>query len=129
VILGTPGYLAPELLTGGGMFDRRADIYALGAVAFWLLTGWRPYDASDVNAVLAQQWDTPARPPSSRCTQPLPAGMDELVLECLSKDPSLRPATSEELAERLDALRVAEPWDERRAREWWEQHAAECIRP
>jgi serine/threonine-protein kinase len=129
VILGTPGFLAPELLTGNGVFDRRADIYALGGVAYWLLTGRRPYDGSDLNAVLAKQWDTPPRPPSSSSTQPLPAGTDDLVLECLSKDPSARPATVEEFAGRLDGLHLTESWNEWRARDWWEQHAAECLRP
>jgi DNA-binding NtrC family response regulator len=130
IVLGTPGYLAPELLTGDGEFDRRADIYALGCVAFWLLTGQRPHEAGNAETLpMVRHPDTPSSPPSSSSIQPLPAGMDRLVLDCLSKDPSLRPATAEAVADRLDRLPVHAPWDERRAREWWEQHAAECIRP
>ena len=128
-VLGTPGYLAPELLTGDGAFDRRADIYALGCVAFWLLTGRRPYEGSTAETVLTQQPDT--RPPAwpSSFAQSLPAGLDHLVLDCLSREASLRPATVEIITERLDGLPIDQRWTERRAREWWEHHAAECIRP
>ena len=128
-VLGTPGYLAPELLTGDGAFDRRADIYALGCVAFWLLTGRPPYEGSTAETVLTQQPDT--RPPAwpSSFAQSLPAGLDHLVLDCLSREASLRPATVEIITERLDGLPIDQRWTERRAREWWEHHAAECIRP
>ena len=128
-VLGTPGFLAPELLTLHGAFDGRADIYSLGCVAFWLLTGRPPYAGSDANAILIQQWEAPPSPPSNSCDGPLPEGMDSLVLSCLSKDPSLRPATADALAGRLDEIALERPWNQRRAREWWEQHAAEYIRP
>ena len=127
MVLGTPGYVAPELMIGGGGFDHRADIYALGCVAFWLLTGRRPYEGSNAETVLLQQSGTLPGPPSSSTTQSLPAGMDRLVLDCLLKDPSLRPAAVEAFAERLDGLPMQERWDERRAREWWELHAAESV--
>ncbi len=127
-VLGTPGYLAPELLNTDGAFDARADIYALGSVTYWLLTGRRPYDGDDASTVLAQQWETPPSPPSSVALQPLPDGMDGLVLDCLAKDPSQRPAMVEVVAERLRALPLERRWDELRAREWWEQHAAEYVR-
>jgi hypothetical protein len=127
-VLGTPGYLAPELLNTDGAFDARADIYALGSVTYWLLTGHRPYDGEDASAVLAQQWDAPPRPPSSVASQPLPDGMDSLVLACLSKDPLLRPSSVEAFAERLCALPLQQGWSQGRAREWWEEHAPEYVR-
>jgi DNA-binding NtrC family response regulator len=128
-VLGTPGFLAPELLPGRGGFDRRADIYALGSVAFWLLTGRRPYESSDGKARLSHQWDTPPRTPSSFREQPLPVGFDALVLECLARDPALRPQTIEAFAERLESIRLPSRWNQAQARAWWEQHAAECIQP
>lgn len=127
VVLGTPGFLAPELATPRGAFDHRADVYALGCVACWLLTGRRPYDGSDAKGRLAQQWDTPPPAPSTFSPQPLPAALDALVLECLSKDAALRPPTARALAERLAAVPVERAWDQQRARAWWEQHAADCV--
>ena len=128
-MLGTPAFLAPELLPATGSFDGRADIYALGCVAFWLLTGRRPFEGSNAETVLTQQPDTLPRAWPSSFTQSLPAGMDHLVLDCLSRDPALRPATVEVFTERLDGLPNDQRWTERRAREWWEQHAPDCIRP
>jgi serine/threonine protein kinase len=127
LVLGTPGFVAPELLTGTGVFDGRADIYALGCVAVWLLTGRRPHDGSNADTALLQPPDGLAPPFASVTTQTLPQGMDRLVLDCLSKDPALRPQTADEVTNRLDALPIAERWDSQRARAWWERHAADCV--
>jgi DNA-binding NtrC family response regulator len=122
LVLGTPAFLAPELATGGGAFDARADIYGLGCVAFWLLTGRPPFEGADMMALLAHHAGTPAAPPSSLAGTVVPADVDALVLECLSKDPARRPATADDLWWRLDRLSVSGRWDERAARAWWEQH-------
>jgi DNA-binding NtrC family response regulator len=127
-VLGTPGYVAPELVASNAPFDGRADLYALGCVAYWLLTGRRPYEGTDAGSILIQQWENPPSPPSSHAAAPLPEAVDRLVLECLSKDPASRPATAEALAERLEQLPRDRDWDQRRARDWWEQHAAEYVR-
>jgi DNA-binding NtrC family response regulator len=127
IVLGTPGYVAPELMTGAGAFDRRADIYALGCVAFWLLTGQRPYEGSTAETALQQRSDSLALPPSTGATYPLPAGLDSLVLDSLSRDPARRPETAEAFAAQLDALRMDGRWDGRRARDWWEQHEPDCV--
>jgi hypothetical protein len=66
--------------------------------------------------------------PSSGATHPLPAGMDSLVLDSLSRDPARRPDTANAFAARLVALRPDGRWDERRAREWWERYEPDCIR-
>ncbi len=126
-VLGTPGYVAPELVVSDAGFDGRADIYALGSVAYWLLTGRRPYEGSDAGSILIQQWEDAPQPPSIHSSQPIPEGLDRLVVECLSRDPAQRPATAEAFAERLDDLRFDARWDQRRARQWWAQHAAEYI--
>jgi DNA-binding NtrC family response regulator len=127
MVLGTPAFLAPELVPGQGTFDGRADIYALGCVAFWLLTGRPPFEAPDAMALLAQHSQTPPQPPSAAAAQAISAEMDGLVLDCLSKDPALRPASADVLWERLDQLPVANRWDRRRARVWWEQHEPDLI--
>jgi DNA-binding NtrC family response regulator len=127
LVLGTPGFVAPELLTGRGVFDRRADIYALGCVAYWLLSGHTPYEDSNAVTTLTQKPEHSLGLPSGAFSERLPAGMDALVLDCLSRDPSLRPQTAEDLADRLDALPCEREWNQRRAREWWEHHAADCL--
>jgi DNA-binding NtrC family response regulator len=126
-VLGTPAFLAPELAVGKGAFDRRADIYALGCVAFWLLTGRPPFEARDVMSLLTHHSQTPPLPPSACTEDPIPAEVDALVLECLSKEPSLRPPDAESLLNRLDQLRFSAGWDQQRARAWWELHEPEPV--
>ena len=122
VVLGTPAFLAPELLSREGSFDGRADIYALGCVAFWLLTGRTPFEGNDTMSLLMHHSTTMPPPPSEMSEAPIPAEMDALVLECLSKEPALRPASADVLWELLDGLPIASRWDRRRARKWWVQH-------
>ena len=128
MILGTPAFLAPELVSSH-TFDGRADIYALGCVAFWLLTGRPPFEANDAVSVLLHHAQTAPSPPSTMCEEVIPPQMDELILECLAKDPSRRPASAEALWERLDRVRVTAEWNQRRARTWWEMHEPELIAP
>ena len=127
MVLGTPAFLAPELVPGQGPFDGRADIYALGCVAFWLLTGRPPFEAGDAMSLLMHHSKTTPSPPSTISEEAIPADLDALVLECLSKEPALRPASADVLWERLDTLPVANQWDQRRARAWWELHEPELI--
>jgi DNA-binding NtrC family response regulator len=128
MILGTPAFLAPELVTSHG-FDGRADIYALGCVAFWLLTGRPPFEADDAMSILMHHARTPAAAPSIVSEEPIPPQMDALVLECLEKEPSRRPANADLLWDRLDRVPVASDWNQRRARTWWEMHEPELVNP
>ena len=129
MVLGTPAFLAPELVSGDGPFDGRADIYALGCVAFWLLTGRPPFDAGDAMSMLMHHSNTAPLPPSTMSEESIPADVDALILECLSKTPSLRPANADVLWERLSKLSVADRWEPRHARVWWELHDPELTRP
>jgi eukaryotic-like serine/threonine-protein kinase len=129
MVLGTPAFLAPELVSGDGPFDGRADIYALGCVAFWLLTGRPPFEAGDAMSMLMHHSNTTPLPPSTMSEESIPADVDALVLECLSKAPSLRPANADVLWERLTKLSVADKWEPRHARVWWELHDPELTRP
>jgi serine/threonine-protein kinase len=127
MILGTPAFLAPELLAGEGAFDARADIYGIACVAFWLLTGRPPFDAPDARSLMLHHSTTAPSAPSRFAPGRMPPALDALVLECLSKDPALRPANAEVLLERLDTVPVERAWDQRRAREWWDQHARDLA--
>jgi DNA-binding NtrC family response regulator len=122
MVLGTPAFLAPELGAGQGTFDQRADIYALGCVAFWLLTGRPPFEANDAMSLLMHHSKTTPLPPSKVSEEVIPADVDALVLECLSKEPSQRPASADVLYQRLSKLSVADSWDQQQARAWWDLH-------
>jgi serine/threonine-protein kinase len=120
-IQGTPAFMAPEQAQGIKV-DGRADIYAAGCLAYWLLTGQFVFTAESPVALLLQHAGVTPRPPSARTDLPIPAALNELVLSCLAKDPAQRPQSARELSLRLAELEVASPWTEDRAREWWATH-------
>jgi serine/threonine-protein kinase len=121
VIAGTPAYMAPEMVNGGEAIDARADLYAMGCVAYWLLTGTTVFStaAGAVSTMLAHVQDPPA-PPSSR--RPVPADLEAVILRCLEKNRALRPQNALELLRLLDSCESAGLWDQHRAADWWNRH-------
>lgn len=119
---GTPAFMSPEQALGRGQIDGRADIYAIGCVAYWLVTGALVFPRGTAMAMAVAHSQTPPEPPSHRTELPVPAVFDALVLECLAKSPADRPPTAELLAHRLDTLPGLPRWDRTRAREWWNLH-------
>ncbi len=120
-VTGTPAFIAPEQALGKPV-DSRADIYATGCVAYWLLTGELVFRAETPMGMLVQHAQTAPMPPSARTEMPLPAALDRLVLDCLAKDPADRPQTAKELSRRLGELRRFGDWTEAEAEEWWTTH-------
>jgi tRNA A-37 threonylcarbamoyl transferase component Bud32 len=118
LIAGTPAYLAPEI-TMGGPVDGRADLYALGCVAFWLLTGRLVFPADTVTAMLVAHAQAEPPRPSSFAPVPVPEALDQLVVECLAKDPAARPSSADIMAQRLAAIRFDQPWTPAAAAQWW----------
>jgi len=121
VILGTPAYLAPELATGEQVADGRADLYALGCVAHWLLTGKMVFEAETPMKMAVAHVTRAPSPPSALVDAPLPAGLDEVVLSCLAKNRDGRPADAEALSRRLDAIERTTPWTQEDAERWWRE--------
>jgi serine/threonine-protein kinase len=119
---GTPAYMAPEMALGKDEVDGRADIYALGCVGYWLLTGKQVFEGDTPVAVLVEHVKTAPVPPSQRSEIDVPADLEKVILKCLEKDPADRYQTAEELAIALDACSLAGSWDNARARNWWTQH-------
>ena len=117
-VRGTPAFIAPEQAMGGPV-DGRADIYATGCVAYWLLTGQLVFTADTMMGLLLQHAHTPPVPPSSRTDRPIPPDLEAIVLSCLAKDPAERPQSARELSLRLADLEGAGDWTQDRAREWW----------
>jgi hypothetical protein len=121
-IHGTPAYMAPEQAMGDANLDGRADIYATGCVAYWLLTGQLVFDAPTPMGLLLHHTQTPPVPPSARTELPIPEALDRLILSCLAKDRALRPQSARELSRRLAAIDAADTWTEELARDWWGKH-------
>ena len=122
VIHGTPAVIAPEQALGGSALDGRADIYATGCVAYWLLTGQLVFTADTPMGLLLHHAKTMPTPPSDLTELPIPAALEQLVMSCLAKDPADRPQSARELSRRLAELEGAGGWTEDRARAWWTLH-------
>ena len=126
---GTPAYMAPEIILGDADVDRRADVYALGCVAYYLLTGQLVFEAETPMKMLMQHVHAQPVPPSQRTELPIPRELDDLVLACLQKDPNLRPQNAEELFRMAKGCTVCGNWDNAEARRWWEAHLPELSGP
>jgi serine/threonine-protein kinase len=128
VVVGTPAFMAPELAVGERSIDARADIYALGCVAYWLLTGRLVFEAESAMKMMLEHVGTEPVPPSRVTELPVPPSLEELVLACLAKDRDKRPSDARQLARRLAVCDVGEPWTPEQAARWWGIHLPE-IRP
>jgi serine/threonine-protein kinase len=114
---GTPAYMAPEMAMGDAV-DGRADLYALGCVAYYLLTAQVVFEAANPLQMLAKHLREAPVPPSQRAVFPVPPALDRLVLACLAKAPEDRPRSAGELGRSLGAIE-GEPWGEELAMQWW----------
>jgi eukaryotic-like serine/threonine-protein kinase len=103
--------------------DARSDIYALGAVAYFMLTGETVFDGKTVVEVCSHHLHTPVIPPSERAPKPVPPALEALVLQCLAKKPEDRPPSAKDLEARLAALDI-EPWSASDSEAWWNAHRA-----
>ena len=119
MVQGTPAFIAPEQALGGAPLDGRADIYATGCVAYWLLTGEFVFTAETAMGLLLHHMQTAPPAPSTRTTLPIPPALDQLVLSCLAKEPAGRPQSARELSGRLAAVECGEAWTQERAEAWW----------
>ena len=121
-ITGTPLYIAPETLTAPETVDARADLYALGAVGYWLLTGTHVFDGTSIIEVCSHHLSSRPEPPSVRLGRPVSADLETLLLACLAKRREDRPASAHVLRERLQACVAAGRWTNARGAEWWAAH-------
>jgi serine/threonine-protein kinase len=116
---GTPAYMAPEIALAKPLIDGRADLYALGCVGYWLLTGSLVFRAETAVAMsMAHVQEKPA-PPSERTELAVPKELDRVILQCLEKDPAARPESARRLIEMLAEIEGVEPWTQREAENWW----------
>lgn len=125
--LGTPAFMAPEMAAGKTNVDGQADIYSLGCVAYFLLTGSLLFPGKEGIAMAVSHVRDIPIPPSQRTELAIPEELERLVLQCLSKDPAERPAGCLEVARRLEACVVEQPWDEAAATAWWETNRPATV--
>jgi serine/threonine-protein kinase len=119
--VGTPSVMAPEMVRFQAPVDARADLYALGCVGYWLLTGKRVFEAQTRHDMLVMHAHQRPVLPSRRLGQPIHPGLEAVVMACLEKNPNKRPQTAAELIERFASLKFDDPWTEERARIWWQR--------
>jgi serine/threonine protein kinase len=116
---GTPAFMSPEQVLGDEKVDARSDIYAIGCVAYWLLTGTTVFSGGTSMQTMMMQVSVKPEAPSQRSGHALPPALEEIVLACLAKEPDSRPQSVDELATRLGAVPVQRPWSRDDAIAWW----------
>jgi eukaryotic-like serine/threonine-protein kinase len=121
VAAGTPGYIAPEVALGDPDVDARADLYALGCVAYVLLTGTLVFPDPNPLSMTLKHVQAAPDPPSLRTELPIPPDLERIILQCLQKNRADRPSSARELDEML-ATAGASGWSERDASNWWQLH-------
>ncbi|WP_165074115.1 serine/threonine-protein kinase [Paludisphaera rhizosphaerae] len=121
IVTGSPLYMAPELVARDRIADGRADLYSLGAVAYFLLTGRPPFLGPDAVAVMLAHVSDEVEPPS-RLEPSIPSDLEAVVLRCLAKVPEDRPADAGELGRLLASCRDAGGWSADQAEVWWREH-------
>jgi serine/threonine-protein kinase len=119
---GTPAYIAPETVRGDRTPDHRVDIYTLGCVGYWLLTGRLVFQAPNAIQLMYQHANAAPVPPSERSEIEIGPDLDRVILSCLAKVPEDRPQSAAELSRLLAAAVPGNLWSEERAHRWWDRH-------
>jgi serine/threonine-protein kinase len=125
---GTPAYIAPEVVRGDRVADHRVDIYTLGCVGYWLLTGRLVFQAPNAIQLLYQHANATPAPPSQVSEFDIPPTLDRVILACLAKFPEERPQTAAQLSQMLATALPAPAWTEELAHRWWDRHHPEGSR-
>ncbi|MHC4973259.1 MAG: serine/threonine-protein kinase [Planctomycetota bacterium] len=124
-VAGTPLYMSPETIIAYHQVDARSDLYALGAVCYFMLTGEPVFKGRTAAEVCTQHVHNEPVPPSKRRASPVPTDLESLILACLEKDPAKRPQTANHIRARLWAGGTAGEWNTDRARRWWREKGEE----
>jgi hypothetical protein len=129
--VGTPLYMAPEAASSSGEVDARSDLYSVGVVAYYLVTGEQPFFGLTANEVFKKHLEDRPVLPSEKLGRPVAPELESLILRCLAKSPVARPESARALLGMLED--VVEPalgaWSHDEAEAWWREHAPELIGP
>jgi eukaryotic-like serine/threonine-protein kinase len=121
---GTPGFMAPEMALGREV-DARADIYSLGCVAYWLLTGKLVFEEETYIATMLAHANKQPIAPSLRSEIEIPPQFEKLVMRCLEKEPANRPSSADEVRRAISQQDLTNSWTAERAEQWWKLHMPE----
>jgi eukaryotic-like serine/threonine-protein kinase len=118
-VTGTPLYLSPEAVNEPGRLDARADVYALGAVAYYLLTGQPVFTGATVMEICLKHVREAPEPPGARLGRPVTPELEGLILRCLAKARADRPGDAGALLREVERCPVAGTWTADDAAAWW----------
>lgn len=121
-IVGTPNFIAPETIRDPNQCDARSDLYSVGVLGYFLLTGREIFDGQSIAELCRKHLEELPIPPSQRSGKPVHAPFESLLLRCLEKDPARRPATATELALELEACQLTQRWTPAQRTAWWATH-------
>ncbi len=118
-LTGTPLYFSPETIRAPERTDARSDLYSLGVVGYYLLTGQRLFEGGNLMEICSHHLQSKPVPPSMRLGRPLPEDLERLILKCLEKEPAARPQDAAALRQALGDCQDAGGWTEESACRWW----------
>lgn len=119
MIIGTAHYFSPEAISAPENVDKRSDIYSIGALGYYLLTGKHVFKGKNSIQICQAHIKTPPTPPSKRIKDRISKDLEDIILDCLAKDPKLRPQNGEDLYQRLSSCQKAGEWGYTQAKEFW----------
>ena len=122
---GTPAFMAPEMVLGEATVDGRADLYAVGCLAYWLLSGELVFSRANVMQLAFDHVNTAPRPLSERTEVEVPREFEAAIMACLEKDPANRPQSAVELRDLLEGVDARRHWTREDAHQWWTMHLPE----
>jgi eukaryotic-like serine/threonine-protein kinase len=128
-LVGTPQYFSPEAITTPDQVEPRSDLYALGAVMYYLLAGVPVFEARTVVELCAHHLHTTPQRPSARSGRPIDADLEAVVLQCLAKAPAERPSSALARCDALLACRAAGSWTWKDADACWARHRQDAALP
>ena len=121
-IVGTPNFIAPESISDCNHSDVRSDLYSLGALGYFLLTGREVFDGDSIAELCRKHLKEEPVPPGERVGKKFDPQLESLLMRCLAKDPAARPQSAQEMGQSLAATGLAEKWTPERRAAWWSEH-------